>query len=118
MGDYNEELKRHCMMLAVKQRQEEEEELRRSLASVSYRKEEETGNSGDGLLMLLAIGSALWVIDKAGRALTKIMKAPLISEYIAPFLTAGNVACIFIIGLIIRHMYMRGGGDVRIKGRG
>ncbi|NPV44826.1 MAG: hypothetical protein HPY70_12770 [Firmicutes bacterium] len=117
MGDYNEELKRYCMMLAVKQREEEEEEMRRSLASMSYRKEEETGNPGAGLLMLLAMGGVLWVIDKVDRTLTKFMKAPLISEYVEPFLTTENVVWIFIIGLIVRYMYMRGGGDGRIKER-
>ncbi|MBA1337201.1 MAG: hypothetical protein HPY66_3638 [Firmicutes bacterium] len=118
MGDYNEELKRYCMMLAVKQREEEEEEMRRSLASMSCREEEETGDPGAGLLMLLAIGGALWVIDKVDRALTKFMKEPLISEYVAPFMTTENVVWIFIIGLIARHVYMRGGGDGRIKERG
>jgi hypothetical protein len=117
MGDYNEELKRYCMMLAVKQRQEEEEELKRSLASMFDREEEETGDPGAGLLMLLALGGALWVIDKIDRALIKFMKTPLIREYIVPFLTVENVVCIFIVGLFIRHMYMRSGENGRIKER-
>ncbi|MDI6687727.1 MAG: hypothetical protein QME06_05830 [Desulfobacterales bacterium] len=34
MGDYNEELKRYCMMLAVKQREEEEREIEDELCSL------------------------------------------------------------------------------------
>ncbi len=112
MGNYDEELKRHCMMLAVRQRQEEEEELKKSLSSMFSQRTEENGSPGYGLLMLLAMGGVLWVIDKVDKALIKFMKLPWVREYLILFLTVENLVCIFVAWFIIRRM--RSGKDGRI----
>jgi len=100
VGDYDEQLKRYCIMKAIRQQEEEEMEM------FFFSDEEDEGESANVLPFLLVVGAVLWVIDKIDKEVRAFLSIPWVSQYVKPYLTWGNLFVVLLVWLFIR--YMRG----------
>jgi len=108
MDRYGEELKRHCIMMAIKRKQEEEKKIEEELNALFHEECEQVCRDTNALPVLLLIGGVLWIIDQIDRIVRGFLAVSWVKEYICPFLTVGNFLVLIMVWLFIR--YMRGGG--------